>query len=1532
MKHISQKNRLAIWMIALFLSFASPLLADEPYAPPTYRGKVILVVDKTMAADPTVSSNIDRLTQDLAGDGWRVLRDDVDRGPYQYNPDWSFNTQWAQQNAPAVREIRALIQADYDAPPYEVKAVFLIGHVAVPYSGTNTYGDHPVILGAQPTDAFYGEMEALYGLGGWSDSTVTKTNGPVVAGNVWNLGTGNIPFLVTLTNVPGDGKFDQTNLPAPMELGVGRLDLSAMPAFANDEVVDNEAALLCQYLDKDHDFRCGILSVQRQGIYVNLLNDAWAGPGADVGMMTILGYDKALHPKSTGSNPLWFPNVSGDGQDCLLGEFYTTGGGFLWSASQMGETFCGFSQRSAQSYWLQHDPRSAAFGLPAWNDCSNSFDDKDSRVVFLNIMASYIGCWNEPNSILRAPLANAYDPANGKFGYGLGVIYTTNGTGTATLTKRSLGATIGEALFPGYAGDITINLMGDPTLRLYVVLPPSDLTASCADGTVTLNWTASSDSSVLGYNIYCAPTDNGPYTLVNTTGPVTGSSYIGASPPPGDPDPDNFYMVRTVKLETTPIGSYTNMSEGVITNVNVPGTVTPYLQILSGPANAAIPNDDGSDGATANSAAFTVDAAGIDASGNEELAYQWYINGVALSDRDGSHISGSTTRALLIKGVQTSDEGDYYVVVSLADGSDSVTSASASLLDTNIALPTISITAPANGNMYVTPANITITANAANNDGDGIAPTVYFFQCGYLIGTGTQVPNTTTWTIPWNNVPPGTYTLTAKATDDNGAVKTSAANTVIVEAPGTVYITNPVMCTPSTTPFKSSINKIAITAHVAISDGGTLPTVNFYHDNTLIGTGTQVSNTSTWTNTWNNVPPGIYNLTAQAIGDWGTTTSAAVTVIVETPPTVSITSPAPGYVFPPQANIYIAANVKVNYDSTITRVDFYYNTTHGGRTLIGTVTTAPYSITWNNVPPGYYGISAQATDNNNLPGTSPNVDITVGTPPTVLITSPANGAVFLPSTNTNITANATASDGTVTQVVFYTNGVPIGTNTTAPYSIAWNNVQPGTYSLTAKATDNYGLATTSDPVSVRVDAPPTVSITSPTNGAVFLPPTNITIMASAGDSDGTVSQVVFYTNGVPIGTATTAPYSIAWNNVPPGTYSLTAQATDNDGAVTTSAPVSVRVDTPPTVSITSPANMAVIPGPTNITITANAADSDGTVSRVDFYQGATLIGTGTQVPNSSTWTFTWANVSHGTYTLTAKAIDNDGAITTSVAVTIFVDFPPTVSITSPVNNAVFLAPANITVTANAADSDGHVMVVLFYQGTTQIGLAYNAPYSITWTNVPPGTYTLTAQAIDNQGVATTSTAVSVRVDAPPTVSITSPTNMAVIPGPTNITLTASAADSDGTVTQLLFYQSINYIGAGSQVPNSSTWTFTWNNVPCGTDNLTAKAIDNNGAITTSAAVTIFVDAPPTASITSPTNNAVFSAPANITINANAADSDGHVMVVLFYQGTTLIGHAYSAPYSIAWNNVSSGTYNLTAQAIDDRGVATTSTAVTIHVQ
>jgi hypothetical protein len=93
-----------------------------------------------------------------------------------------------------------------------------------------------------------------------------------------------------------------------------------------------------------------------------------------------------------------------------------------------------------------------------------------------------------------------------------------------------------------------------------------------------------------------------------------------------------------------------------------------------------------------------------------------------------------------------------------------------------------------------------------------------------------------------------------------------------------------------------------------------------------------------------------------------------------------------------------------------------------------------------------------------------------------------------------------------------------------------------------------------------VNTPPAVSITAPANGSTYTAPANITISASASDADGSVAKVDFYQGATLIGTDTTAPYSLDWNNIAAGTYSLTARATDNLGAVTASAAVSITVN------------------------------------------------------------------------------------------------------------------------------------------------------------------------------------------------------------------------------------------------------------------------------------------------------------------------------------------------------------------------------------
>jgi pimeloyl-ACP methyl ester carboxylesterase len=120
---------------------------------------------------------------------------------------------------------------------------------------------------------------------------------------------------------------------------------------------------------------------------------------------------------------------------------------------------------------------------------------------------------------------------------------------------------------------------------------------------------------------------------------------------------------------------------------------------------------------------------------------------------------------------------------------------------------------------------------------------------------------------------------------------------------------------------------------------------------------------------------------------------------------------------------------------------------------------------------------------------------------------------------------------------------------------------------------------------------------------------------------------------------------------------------------------------------------------------------------------------------------------------------------------------PTISITSPANNANFAAGSNISITADAADSDGVIRKVDFYAGSTLLGTSTNSPYSFTWNNTPSGNYALTTVATDDSGTATVSSVVA-------------------------ITINAASGTLAGTVTQV--NGTIPIVGARIDVKNGST--------------------------------------------------------------------------------------------------------------------------------
>jgi regulation of enolase protein 1 (concanavalin A-like superfamily) len=423
------------------------------------------------------------------------------------------------------------------------------------------------------------------------------------------------------------------------------------------------------------------------------------------------------------------------------------------------------------------------------------------------------------------------------------------------------------------------------------------------------------------------------------------------------------------------------------------------------------------------------------------------------------------------------------------------------------------------------------------------------------------------------------------------------------------------------------------------------------------------------------------------------------------------------------------------------------------------------------------------------------------------------------------------------------------------------------------------------------------------------------------------------TNWSLVGTDTVTMAQTVYVGLAVTSHNTSATATATFTNVTVRAPSSGS-NQAPTVTLTSPAAGATYTAPATISLAAAASDPDGTVARVAFYSGSTLIATDTTSPFTASWSAAVA----GTFGLRAVATDNEGGTTSSATVNVTVtgsgNQAPTVSFRSPSQSATFAAPAEILLEASASDSDGTVTRVDLYQGTTLLKADSTAPYSYRVRRVPAGSYQFRAVARDNDGATRTAT-VDVTVNAAgnqaPAVSLTSPGQNATFTAPATMLVAASATDPDGTVARVDLYQGTTLLKSDTTSP----YSFDWTGVPAGSYQLTAVARDNDGATRTSTVVNVTVNGAgnqaPSVAITSPSSGATFIAPASLTIAASASDADGTIARVDFYVGSLLIATDTSSPYSAAWSSVASGIYTLTAVARDNGGATRTSAAITVNV-
>jgi len=188
--------------------------------------------------------------------------------------------------------------------------------------------------------------------------------------------------------------------------------------------------------------------------------------------------------------------------------------------------------------------------------------------------------------------------------------------------------------------------------------------------------------------------------------------------------------------------------------------------------------------------------------------------------------------------------------------------------------------------------------------------------------------------------------------------------------------------------------------------------------------------------------------------------------------------------------------------------------------------------------------------------------------------------------------------------------------------------------------------------------------------------------------------------------------------------------------------------------------------------------------------------------------------------------------------------PPSVIWIRPTNGAVFTANSTILLTARAVATNSTVGVVEFYANSNLVGMVAASPtnatgiYNLSWPNVAAGVYRLHAEAVNNLGERGVSGSVQITVNtntpppptnAAPVVNWIRPTNGAVFPPGAAIFMTATATDSDGSISFVDFFANSNLLGRGTWAPSSGFYNFVWSNAPPGIHRLHAEAVDNVGA-------------------------------------------------------------------------------------------------------
>lgn len=345
----------------------------------------------------------------------------------------------------------------------------------------------------------------------------------------------------------------------------------------------------------------------------------------------------------------------------------------------------------------------------------------------------------------------------------------------------------------------------------------------------------------------------------------------------------------------------------------------------------------------------------------------------------------------------------------------------------------------------------------------------------------------------------------------------------------------------------------------------------------------------------------------------------------------------------------------------------------------------------------------------------------------------------------------------------------------------------------------------------------------------------------------------------------------------------------------------------PQVSLIAPYDDTTVDLSTTITISATASDANGSITKVEFYRGTTLIGTDTTVPYSINWTPATA----ATFVITARAYDNNGVTNNSAAASIIVKAASTT----------ILNPAADSYVTGGTSADTNY-------GTDTSLIIRNNTSSVSGTRKSIVKFDVTGQTRIRKAVVR----LYARFGGPNSITAYQTSdawtelgvtwnNMPALGTPMTTTTINAVGYWEWDVTSYVQSQA-----TGDGVVSLIFQDDTLDNIQLG---INSKEFGTNPP---QLVLTKSTNSTPTVILTAPSSGTAVDVSTAVTVSAAAADIDGTITKVDFYNGTTLLGSDTTAPYSISWTPTIADTYVIQAKAIDNDGASASSILSYVEVK